>query len=124
MDDRLCTTLIRVCAEHGQAISALSVYEWMKAPSDAGGGALQPTVYTFTAAMRAALSGNLLERALQVWQDAQAARCRTDCRLAITYIEVCDTLESCCLFRTAALADCVHASCGRIIIHISSFAML
>lgn len=87
MDDRLCTTLIRVCAEHGQAVHALNVYEWMRAPAAAGGGALAPTVYTYTAAMRAALTGGLLERALGVWRDVQAARCRPDCRLAITYIE-------------------------------------
>lgn len=62
LDDRLCTTLIRVCSEHGQAMTALSVYEWMKAPAAAGGAALSPTVYTYTAAMRAALAAGLLDR--------------------------------------------------------------
>eukprot|EP00879_Flechtneria_rotunda_P000900 GHRR01001027.1.p1 GENE.GHRR01001027.1~~GHRR01001027.1.p1 ORF type:complete len:1006 (+),score=494.19 GHRR01001027.1:90-3107(+) len=89
LDDRLCTTLIRVCSEHGQAMTALSVYEWMKAPVDIGGAGLAPTVYTYTAAMRAALSAGLLDRALAVWEDAQAAKCQLDCRLCITYIEVC-----------------------------------
>ncbi|WIA14814.1 hypothetical protein OEZ85_003296 [Tetradesmus obliquus] len=89
LDDRLCTTLIRVCSEHGQAMTALSVYEWMKAPAAAGGAALSPTVYTYTAAMRAALAAGLLDRALAVWEDAQAAECPLDCRLCITYIEVC-----------------------------------
>lgn len=38
----------------------------MQAPRSAGGAALKPTTYTYTAAMRAALGANLLERALQV----------------------------------------------------------
>jgi pentatricopeptide repeat protein len=69
-------------------MTALSVYEWMKAPASAGGAALSPTVYTYTAAMRAALAAGLLDRALAVWEDAQAAECPLDCRLCITYIEV------------------------------------
>ncbi|KAF6255773.1 TPR-like protein [Scenedesmus sp. NREL 46B-D3] len=89
LDDRLCTTLIRVCSEHGQAMTALSVYEWMKAPGSVGGAGLSPTVYTYTAAMRAALAAGLLDRALAVWEDAQAVECPLDCRLCITYIEVC-----------------------------------
>lgn len=80
--------LIRVCSEHGQAVTALSVYEWMKAPASVGGAGLGPTVYTYTAAMRAALAAGLLDRALRVWEDAQAAQCPLDCRLCITYIEV------------------------------------
>lgn len=89
LDDRLCTTLIRVCADHGQAVSALSVYEWMRAPVQAGGGSLRPTVYTYTAAMRAALAAGMLDKALRIWDDAQAARCKPDCRMCITYIEAC-----------------------------------
>jgi hypothetical protein len=84
--------LIRVCSEHGQAVTALSVYEWMKAPPGVGGAGLGPTVFTYTAAMRAALAAGLLDRALQVWDDAQAAHqaglIQLDCRLCITYIEV------------------------------------
>jgi pentatricopeptide repeat protein len=84
-----CTPqLIRVCSEHGQSVTALSVYEWMKAPPSVGGAGLCPTVYTYTAAMRAALAAGLLDRALHVWEDAQAAKCPLDCRLCITYIEV------------------------------------
>lgn len=83
-----CWQLIRVCSEHGQAVTALSVYEWMKAPAVVGGAGLGPTVYTYTAAMRAALAAGLLDRALQVWEDAQAAQCQLDCRLCITFIEV------------------------------------
>lgn len=92
MDDRLCTTLIRVCAEHGQTSSALNVYDWMRAPRDVGGAGLRPTVYTYTAVMRAALASNMLDRAMQVWADAKAANCTPDCRLAITFIEVCSRL--------------------------------
>ena len=65
-DDRLCTTLIRVCAQHGQASTALALYDWMRAPRRAGGAGLVPTVYTYTAALRAALSGNMVDRAYQV----------------------------------------------------------
>jgi len=61
-----CSQLIRVCADHSDAVSALSVYEWMRAPKSAGGAALRPTTYTYTAAMRAALGANMLDRALQV----------------------------------------------------------
>lgn len=85
---RSALQLIRVCSEHGQAVTALSVYEWMKAPASVGGAGLGPTVYTYTAAMRAALAAGLLDRALQVWEDAQASKCSVDCRLCITYVEV------------------------------------
>ena len=66
-DDRLCTTLIRVCAQHGQAATALGLYDWMRAPPGAGGGGLPSTVFTYTAAMRAALTSNMIDRALKVW---------------------------------------------------------
>ncbi|KAL6753429.1 hypothetical protein V8C86DRAFT_460184 [Haematococcus lacustris] len=87
LDDRLCTTLIRVCADHGDAVAALSVYEWMRAPQAAGGAQLQPTAYTYMAAMRAALGAGMTDRAMQVWKDVQAARLVPDCRLCMTYIE-------------------------------------
>lgn len=89
-DDRLCTTLIRVCAQHGQAVTALSLYEWMRTPVASGGAGLECTVYTYTAAMRAALMGNMLDRALEVWAHAEADHAREiDCRLCTTLIEVC-----------------------------------
>ncbi len=89
-DDRLCTTLIRVCAQHGQAATALSLYDWMRTPVAAGGAGLECTVYTYTAAMRAALMGNMLDRALEVWTHAEADHAREiDCRLCTTLIEVC-----------------------------------
>lgn len=65
-DDRLCTTLIRVCAQHGNVLHALSIYDWMRAKAAQGGAGLRPTVFTYTAAMRAALAGNLIDRALKV----------------------------------------------------------
>ena len=65
-DARLATTLIRVCSQHGQALGALALYDWMRAGRAAGGAALIPTVFTYTAAMRAGLAGNLLQRAYQV----------------------------------------------------------
>jgi hypothetical protein len=65
-DDRLCTTLIRVCSQHGQALHALNIYDWMRARVAEGGAGLRPTVFTYTAAMRAALAGNLIDRAIKV----------------------------------------------------------
>lgn len=88
-DDRLCTTLIRVCAQHGQAGTALALYDWMRAPAGEGGAGLTPTVFTYTAAMRAALTGSMMDRALQVWDDAVASKCEIDCRLCTTLVEVC-----------------------------------
>jgi pentatricopeptide repeat protein len=65
-DDRLCTTLIRVCSQHGQAMTALSLYDWMRSSHREGGAGLVCTVYTYTAAMRAALTGNMIDRAIKV----------------------------------------------------------
>ena len=87
LDDRLCTTLLRVCSQHGAAVTALGLYDWMKAPAEEGGAALTPTVFTYTAAMRAALGGGLVPRALAVWDDAVAAGCEPDCRLATALVE-------------------------------------
>lgn len=71
-DDRLCTTLIRVCSQHGQTMTALSLYDWMRSSQRAGGAGLVPTVYTYTAAMRAALTGNMIDRAVKVSGKAAA----------------------------------------------------
>lgn len=65
-DDRLCTTLIRVCSQHGQTMTALNLYDWMRSSRRTGGAGLVPTVYTYTAAMRAALTGNMIDRAVKV----------------------------------------------------------
>lgn len=120
-DDRLCTTLIRVCAQHGQAATALSLYDWMRAAPADGGGGLDCTVYTYTAAMRAALAGNMLDRALDVWSDAEAdIKHEIDCRLCTTLIEVCtrrsDTDRALDMYRRmraapaeSKLAPTVHA---------------
>ncbi|PSC71557.1 nadh:ubiquinone oxidoreductase complex i intermediate-associated 30 [Micractinium conductrix] len=88
-DDRLTTTLIRVCSQHGQASTALSLYDWMRSQPGAGGAGLTPSVFTYTAAMRAALTGSMLDRAMQVWDDAVGAKCEIDCRLCTTLVEVC-----------------------------------
>lgn len=88
-DARLATTLIRVCSQHGQTAAALELYDWMRATRSAAGDMLIPTVFTYTAAMRAALAGNLLQQAFQVWDDAMADGCEADCRMATTLIEVC-----------------------------------
>lgn len=64
-----------MCADHGDAVSALGVYEWMRAPLAAGGAALQPTAYTYTAAMRAALGVGMVDRAMQVSSAALASCC-------------------------------------------------
>ena len=65
-DDRLCTTLIRLCSTHGEVGQALALYEWMRDPPQLGGQGLTPTVFTFTAAMRAALTGGLCGVAFKV----------------------------------------------------------
>jgi hypothetical protein len=65
-DDRLCTSLMRVCQQHGQVVTALSLYEWMRAGRDEGGAGLSPTVFTYTIAMRAALGANMVDKALKV----------------------------------------------------------
>eukprot|EP01026_Neomeris_dumetosa_P056951 TRINITY_DN52244_c0_g1_i6.p1 TRINITY_DN52244_c0_g1~~TRINITY_DN52244_c0_g1_i6.p1 ORF type:complete len:753 (-),score=124.34 TRINITY_DN52244_c0_g1_i6:1214-3472(-) len=92
-DNRLCTTLIRVCSQHGQALTAMSIYDWMRKSKKDGGAGLECSVFTYTAAMRAALGGCLLERALDVWQDCKAAGCEPDARLCTVYIEVCSRLN-------------------------------
>lgn len=56
----------RVCSQHGQALLALNIYDWMSTRVAEGGAGLRPTVFTYTAAMRAALAGNLIDRALKV----------------------------------------------------------
>ena len=48
-----------------QALSALNIYDWMRARVKEGGAGLCPTVFTYTAAMRAALSAGLVDRALK-----------------------------------------------------------
>lgn len=65
-DARLCTTLMRVCQQHGQITSALALYEWMRSPCDQGGAGLTATVFTYTIAMRAALGANMVDKALEV----------------------------------------------------------
>ena len=52
--------------QHGQALLAFNIYDWMRTPAAQGGAGLRPTVFTYTAAMRAALAGNLIDRALKV----------------------------------------------------------
>lgn len=77
-DDRLCTTLIRVCSQHGQAMTALSLYDWMRSSQREGGAGLVCTVYTYTAAMRAALTGNMIDRAIKVSTTAHTGRMRSE----------------------------------------------
>ena len=62
----LCLLRRRVCSQHGQALLAFNIYDWMRTPAAQGGAGLRPTVFTYTAAMRAALAGNLIDRALKV----------------------------------------------------------
>jgi len=89
-DARLATTLIRVAAQHGASVTALGLYDWMRAPAAEGGAGLEPSVYTYTAAMRAGLAGGLLDRAAGVWGDALAAGAAPgDARLATAFLEVC-----------------------------------
>lgn len=66
MDDRLCTTIIRLSADNGDAVGALAVYEWLRAPCSLGGAGLKPSSFTYTTVMRAATGSKIPEKALQV----------------------------------------------------------
>ena len=79
-DDRLCTTLMRVCSQHSHFIEALNLYEWMRTPRHEGGAGLRPSVFTYTGAMRAALIGNLPDRALKVCSSS-ATRVPVPCHI-------------------------------------------
>jgi hypothetical protein len=57
---------MRLCAQHKDTISALAIYEWMRSPATVGGAALQPNVFTYTVAMRAALNSGMLDKSMQV----------------------------------------------------------
>ena len=66
MDNRLCTTIIRLSADNGDAVGAMAVYEWLRAPRSLGGAGLKPSPFTYTTVMRAATGAKLPEKALQV----------------------------------------------------------
>lgn len=51
-----------------------------------------PRQCSYTAVMRAALAGGLLERALRVWEECEASRTRPDSRLCVVYMDVCTRL--------------------------------
>jgi pentatricopeptide repeat protein len=82
-DSRTCTTLIISLAQHSQFTRSLQIYNWMRA--DLG---LQPTVYTYTAVMKAALAAGDIETALNVWRDAKRTRTTRDDKLTCTYMSV------------------------------------
>ncbi len=92
VDARLATTVVRLCADNGDAVAALGVYEWMRAPKEAGGAGLQPSSRTYVAVMKAALCARLPERAVQVWTDAEAAGFRPDGRMCVVQMEACARL--------------------------------
>jgi len=71
---------------------ALRIYDKMKTSRIEGGLGLTPTVYTYTAAMRAALNSHMFEKAALIWEDALRSECMPDCRLATTYMEVCSRM--------------------------------
>ncbi len=81
----------RVCSQHGQALTALNLYEWMRSSKQESGAALRPTVYTYTAAMRAALNGNMVDRALKVchqqWMFHRPHAMRDASRCCMNYAE-------------------------------------
>jgi len=65
------------------------MYDWMTGQEGEGGAGMKATVFTYTAAMRAALVGNMADKAYTIWNEAEAdPNCEPDCRLATTYIEV------------------------------------
>ena len=87
-DDRLCTTMIRALSRAGEHIRAVGIYNRMRLSESRGGLGLQPTVYAYTAAMKAALDGGLLAVALSVWSHAKVAGVRRDAKLTCTYMAV------------------------------------
>eukprot|EP00884_Botryococcus_braunii_P018227 jgi/Botrbrau1/5088/Bobra.37_1s0050.1 len=91
-DDRLCTTFIRHCSQHGDPLRALEIYDWMKARLEQGDG-LVPSVFTYTAVIRACHAGNMVDKAFKVWDDAAKAGCQPDCRMCTAMIEVCTRKE-------------------------------
>ncbi|GAX83171.1 hypothetical protein CEUSTIGMA_g10597.t1 [Chlamydomonas eustigma] len=95
MDDRLTTTVMRLCADNGDPSSALAIYNWMQAPAQVGGAGLSPSIFTYTAAMRASISARLPERAMQIWLDAEASGVEPDCRMCVAYMEACVRLGQC-----------------------------
>jgi hypothetical protein len=60
----------------------------MRTPTEHGGLWLKPTVFTFTAAMKAAMDANHLSAALAIWEDAKRAGVPLDIRLRCTYMTV------------------------------------
>ena len=59
---------MQLCSRNGEALRALTLYEWMQGGKRAGGPALSPSIYTYTEALRAALKAGEPHRAIQVMQ--------------------------------------------------------
>eukprot|EP00890_Picochlorum_soloecismus_P006443 jgi/Picsp_1/67/NSC_00067-R1_pentatricopeptide repeat-containing protein len=90
-DDRLCASLIRICAKHNAAGKALEIYEWMRRSKRAGGAGLNGSVFTYTAAMRAAIVDKQLDYALDIWQHALVSiPDEIDCQISTVLIEALD----------------------------------
>jgi pentatricopeptide repeat protein len=97
------------------------MYDWMTGQEGEGGAGMRATVFTYTAAMRAALVGNMPDKAYTIWNEAETdPNCEPDCRLATTYIEVAarngDTDKALKMYykmrnahRDSKLAPTVHA---------------
>lgn len=90
-DDRLCASLIRICTKHNAAEKALEIYEWMRRSKRAGGAGLRGSVFTYTAAMRAAIANKQLDYALDIWQHASMSiPDDIDCQISTVLIEALD----------------------------------
>lgn len=94
-DDRLCTTLIRACSQHGQHTMALDIFEWMRRPRSEGGAGVAPNNHTYTVAVRTALNAKQLHRAVSLWHDAHAQGIVPDSYLCCVYMEVCYRIGDC-----------------------------
>lgn len=90
LDTRFCTTLIRICSDHKEPLTSLAIYEWMRAPINAGGAGLSLTLFTYEAVMRAALKANMLEKTMMVWSHIEKQQgLIPDCRISVLHIEAC-----------------------------------
>ena len=90
-DDRLCASLIRICTKHNASEKALEIYEWMRRSKRAGGAGLRGSVFTYTAAMRAAIASKQLDYALDIWQHALISiPDEIDCQISTVLIEALD----------------------------------
>eukprot|EP00191_Tetraselmis_sp_GSL018_P019157 CAMPEP_0177591312 /NCGR_PEP_ID=MMETSP0419_2-20121207/7925_1 /TAXON_ID=582737 /ORGANISM="Tetraselmis sp., Strain GSL018" /LENGTH=461 /DNA_ID=CAMNT_0019082035 /DNA_START=245 /DNA_END=1627 /DNA_ORIENTATION=+ len=86
-DARLCTSVMRVCCANNEGIRSLTLFDWMQSPPVAGGPGLEPNVFTYTVAVKAAVQSGQPARAEQIWRQSLASGCRPDSHLVRAAME-------------------------------------